>query len=188
MVCVLQRVFLIGIFISCSLHAADLRYIQYDGYQLVVDCDKRSAIQFSYTVGPDTGDLNRRSSYSEDPDVSSDCKQLSSKSYSDSQEPSDRGHLVPANHLDNLKIGIHQSNYVTNVLPQARNMNRGAWLLTEEVIECHRENSALYVYGGPIYGADRSNDTGLRFQTVKNDGKALPATTSWINPSGCDLS
>ncbi|HIG39559.1 MAG TPA: hypothetical protein EYQ14_03340, partial [Gammaproteobacteria bacterium] len=38
----------------------------------------------------------------------------------------DRGHLVPANHLDYSKKAIKQSNYMTNILPQAANMNRGA--------------------------------------------------------------
>ena len=139
-------------------NSSELRYLQYDGFQLIVDCEKRSVIQFSYTVGTDTGDLKRRTSFSKDSDFSTDCQQHSSKSYSDSREQFDRGHMVPANHLDSLKIGIYQSNYVTNILPQARNMNRGAWLRTEEIIECHREKGALHVYGGPLYNTDRSRD------------------------------
>jgi endonuclease G len=93
-----------------------------------------------------------------DPDLVADCQQLTGKTYSGATESFDRGHLVPANHLDHLKLGIYQSNYVTNILPQARNMNRGAWLLTEEIIECFREKGVLHVYGGPIYDSTRDRD------------------------------
>jgi len=34
--------------------------------------------------------------------------------------------LNEANHLDYSKIAIRQSNFMTNILPQAANMNRGA--------------------------------------------------------------
>ena len=30
----------------------------------------------------------------------------------------DRGHLVMSNHMDDNKLAIKQSNYMTNVLPQ----------------------------------------------------------------------
>ncbi|CAK0752970.1 hypothetical protein CCP3SC5AM1_1940006 [Gammaproteobacteria bacterium] len=33
-------------------------------------------------------------------------------------------------------------------------MNRGAWLMTEEIIECYRDISNLEVIGGPIWGND----------------------------------
>ena len=39
---------------------------------------------------------------------------------------------------------------MTNILPQAANMNRGAWLLTEEITECYRDIDELLVIGGVI--------------------------------------
>ena len=47
------------------------------------------------------------------------------------------------------------SNYMVNILPQARDMNRkgGAWYQTEQITECFREHyPPLTVIGGPIWG------------------------------------
>ncbi len=145
-------------FASSSAHSEDLRFLNYDGFHLVVDCDLRSAVLFTYTIGPDTGTLDRGTSFNIDPDFPPECQQISNNSYSNESEPSDRGHMVPANHLDHLQTGIYQSNYMTNVLPQAKKMNRGAWLRTEKIIECFREKSLLHVYGGLIYGPSRNRD------------------------------
>jgi endonuclease G len=53
---------------------------------------------------------------------------------------------------------IHQSNTITNVLPQASNMNRGAWLRTEEIAECYRDIEPITVIGGAIWGNHPRND------------------------------
>jgi len=37
-------------------------------------------------------------------------------------------------------------------------MNRGAWLLTEEIIECYRDIDELLVIGGVIWGDDSDDD------------------------------
>jgi DNA/RNA endonuclease G (NUC1) len=44
---------------------------------------------------------------------------------------------------------------MTNILPQAANMNRGTWLLTEEIIECYRDIDELLVIGGVIGGTSQ---------------------------------
>ena len=179
-------------FLALSALAADLHLLQYEGFQLLFDCDLKSATRFSYTTGKDTGSLKRRSSFSKDPNFSSDCQQNSSNSYSGSDEAFDRGHLVPANHLDHLKLGIYQSNYFTNILPQARNMNRGAWLRTEEIIECYRDIEMLRVYGGPIFSNERDRDFfsethGIRTPSafwkivIKGDDQI-----AWIIPNSAD--
>lgn len=74
---------------------------------------------------------------------------------------------MPANHLDHLQQGIRQSNFMTNVLPQARNMNRGAWLKTEEIIECHRELEELTVIGGVLFGFNPHDDVFLSSHTIE---------------------
>jgi len=63
----------------------------------------------------------------------------------------DRGHLVPANHLDHDQDMIKQSNYMTNILPQHAKMNRGAWLATEMLVECLRDVEPVTVLGGAVY-------------------------------------
>ncbi|MEO1899818.1 MAG: DNA/RNA non-specific endonuclease, partial [Methylococcales bacterium] len=42
--------------------------------------------------------------------------------------------------------------------PQAANMNRGAWLRTEEIIECYRDIDELLVIGGVIWGNNTEDD------------------------------
>ena len=38
-----------------------------------------------------------------------------------------------------------------NILPQVDKMNRGAWLQTEMIIECLREEEVLTILGGAVY-------------------------------------
>ncbi len=136
--------------------------LHYDGFTITYDCDKRGAIGFEYTATADTGDLPRRRSFYIDnvsPELGPDCpQQFSTRSYRYDGVAYDRGHLVPANHLDHLPLGIQQSNYMTNILPQTRTMNRGAWLRTEEIIECYRDIEDLHVIGGVIWGRNPDDD------------------------------
>jgi endonuclease G, mitochondrial len=97
------------------------------------------------------------------------CQQTSTASYKFASERYDRGHLVPANHLDHSKIAMRQSQYMTNILPQAANMNRGAWLRTEEITECYRDIDELLVIGGVIWGHDATDD-----YFIKSHGVATP--------------
>merc|ERR1712166_1084280 len=143
-------------------------------FTAMVDCSHRGAYRFEYHARGDCGKLERRSGFSRDPDVSKECQQTNGKAYP-TYEPDgelevkkcdptgkkckypksaisfDRGHLVPANHMDSDKTAIYESNYMTNILPQAANMNRGAWLKSEEIIECLRVEESLYVLGGAVY-------------------------------------
>ncbi len=129
--------------------------LDYHGFSVWVDCNKRGAIKFRYNAQHDIGNLKRNSRFYIDPKVPKECQQYSSKSYGMNH---DRGHLVPANHLDYSKEAIKQSNYMTNILPQVNSMNRGAWLLTEEIIECYRDIDELLIIGGVIWGDNTEND------------------------------
>lgn len=95
----------------------------------------------------DTGNELRAKNFKLDPNVPAECQQTSTKSYGQGY---DHGHQVPANHLDYSQEAIKQSNYITNILPQTSQMNRGAWLLNEEIIECYCDIGELLVIGGVI--------------------------------------
>jgi len=43
---------------------------------------------------------------------------------------------------------------MTNILPQSALMNRGAWLKTEMMVECWRNEAPITVFGGAIYMGD----------------------------------
>src|SRR5690606_35231289 len=96
--------------------------------------------------------------------VPKECQQTSAKGYGRGY---DRGHQVPANHLDASAVAIEQSNYMTNILPQVSQMNRGAWKLTEEIVECYRDIDELLVIGGVIWGNNEKDDFFVQSHGVK---------------------
>ena len=128
------------------------RQVDYQGFTLWLDCDKRAATRFEYSLGKDTGDVKRTGSeYRLDPSLG-DCQQLSTKSYwKESGKTHQRGHLVAFNHLDYSPESALDSNQMANILPQHKTMNMGAWKVTEEITECFREFGTLLVVGGAIW-------------------------------------
>lgn len=142
--------------------AAEIMRLDYQGFTVWLDCKRRGAIKFRYNAQRDQGNAARQRSYYLDPNVPERCQQTATGSYQHPDERYDRGHLVPANHLDNDPEAIKQSNYMTNILPQAARMNRGAWKHTEEIIECYRDIDELLVLGGVVWGSDPTNDHFIR--------------------------
>jgi len=146
----------------------DLIELNYEGFTVWLDCSKRGAVKFRYNAQRDTGNFKRSSKFYLDPNVPKECQQYSGKSYKAANGSKyDRGHLVPANHLDYSKTAIKASNTMINILPQAANMNRGAWLMSEEVVECYRDIDELLVIGGVIWGNDPSDDYFVKSHGVK---------------------
>jgi endonuclease G len=109
----------------------DMLELDYQGFTIWLDCRQRAPVKFRYNAQHDTGNEARAKEFRLDPDVPKECQQISTAAYGHGY---DRGHQVPANHLDASQVAIKQSNYMTNILPQTSQMNRGAWLQTEEII------------------------------------------------------
>lgn len=135
--------------------AGDILRLDYDGFTVWLDCSKRGPVKFQYNAQRDTGNAKRAPDFYLDPNVPKECQQLTSKAYG---HGFDRGHQTPANHLDASDMAIRQTNYMTNILPQTSQMNRGAWLETEEIIECYRDIDELLVIGGVIWGNNPADD------------------------------
>jgi endonuclease G len=138
--------------------------LDYEGFTVWIDCEKRGAVKFQYNAQHDTGSFPRVEKFTLDPNVPSQCQQLTANAYGNKY---DRGHLVPANHLDYSANAIKATNNMTNILPQAANMNRGAWLQTEEIIECYRDIDELLVIGGVIWGNNPVDDYFVQSHGVK---------------------
>jgi endonuclease G len=102
--------------------AAEVLRRDYEGFTVWLDCNRRGAVKFRYNAQRDQGDFKRHQKFYFDPDVPKRCQQTSTASYKHDGARYDRGHQVPANHLDNIAKAIKQSNYMTNILPQASNM------------------------------------------------------------------
>jgi len=153
--------------IAVEKNNTDLMRLDYEGFTVWLDCEKRGAVKFRYNAQRDTGNFKRSSSFYLDPNVPKECQQYSAKSYKKKGQRYDRGHLVPANHLDYSKTAIKASNTMTNILPQAANMNRGAWLMTEEITECYRDIDDLLIIGGVIWGDNSNDDYFMKSHGVK---------------------
>jgi endonuclease G len=141
--------------------------LDYEGFTVWLDCTKRGPIKFRYTAQHDTGNFKRAQDFYFDPDVPAECQQKSTKAYGHGY---DRGHQVPANHLDSSATAINQTNFITNILPQTSQMNRGGWGLTEEIVECYRVIDELLVIGGVIWGSNPSDDYFLDSHGVETPG------------------
>lgn len=159
-------VFLWGLPVS-----AEIVRVEYSGFTVWIDCDRKGAVMFDYVLQMDQGNHPRSRRFYLDPSVDG-CQQSSVASYKNDSGDGrkyDRGHLVPANHMDHSGISIKQTNFMTNILPQAANMNRGAWLQTEVIADCWRDEMPLRVMGGVIWGDDERDDYFL-----KSHGVATP--------------
>ena len=142
----------IFLFLLTSIVWAEERQVDYQGFTVWLDCEKRAATRFEYTLGADTGNEKRtKYQYRLDPSLG-DCQQLSTKSYwKESGKTHQRGHLVAFNHLDYSEESALDSNQMANILPQHKTMNMGAWKVTEEITECFREFGTLRVIGGATW-------------------------------------
>ncbi len=66
----------------------------------------------------------------------------------------DKGHLAP---LGSFKASpyIYQAQYLSNIVPQSRNLNQGPWRkLEERVRDFVRKGKELKILTGPIYGKE----------------------------------
>jgi len=135
--------------------SGDVLKLDYPGFTVWLDCSRRGAVKFRYNAQRDSGNEKRYDKFFLDSNVPAECQQTTAKAYGSEY---DRGHLVPANHLDASAEAIKATNNITNILPQAKNMNRGAWLLTEEIVECYRDIDELLVVGGVIWGNNPADD------------------------------
>ena len=178
--------------------ATDLVQIDYPGFTLWLDCAQRGSVVAHYKVGHDTGSIDTKQNFRFDEDHR-DCQQTSSETYKrpkEAQDQYDRGHIVPANHLDGDQKAYRASYFMTNVVPQQRKLNRkgGAWRKTEDLIECWRDKGPLEVWIGVLWGNNEANDHFVhshgiatpdafvklvyRPGTVEDEGKAI----AWLLP------
>lgn len=66
--------------------------------------------------------------------------------------------MVAANHMDQTVTTIKESMYMTNIMPQSGNFNRGSYLAAEDIFECYRDETNLNTIVGIIMGTNKTND------------------------------
>ena len=152
--------------------ATSLVQVTYPDFTIWLDCAKRGAVVAYYEVGRDSGNIDTDLNFIID-ENHKDCQQTSTETYKrpkHAQDQYDRGHLVPANHLDGNEDAYRASYFLTNAVPQERKLNRyGTWRKTEDFIECWRDKDSLEVWIGVIWGDESVND-----HFVQSRGIATP--------------
>lgn len=145
------RILLSGLLLVSMSSHAEIIERQYEGFKVWVDCELRGHIMYDYTIGKDTANLKRKSNFRIDKEVPARCQQKSSSTYRiNGKSVFDRGHSASYNHLENSKLAASQSDYMTNIWPQHRVLNRGAMYQSEVIAECYREIEPLRIIGGPV--------------------------------------
>lgn len=168
----------------------------YEGFTVWLDCREHAVAKFRYTASRDRGDYDRVGTFKLDPSVPYECQPSSAESFKTNAPNAltyERGHQVPANHLDFSEVAITQSNYMTNILPQTWQLNRGAWAQSEKIIECYRDQTELLVLGGAIWkntARHRKNDHFVgshNIRTPEQFWKVIVAgdgtTIAWLMPN-----
>lgn len=102
-----------------------------------------------------TGLSKREDDFRPDPEVP---KQYQSQLSDYAGNPFDRGHLVPAGDNTQNDEVMSESFFLTNMVPQVPNHNRGIWKQLETFVRNWvLEGKDIYVVSGTIYGKDYSS-------------------------------
>ena len=106
------------------------------------------------------GTIGRHGSFEADPRVEG-----SAEKWDYNYSGYDRGHMAPAGDMKWDSIAMQNSFYMTNMCPQAKELNTGAWKNLEE--KCRNwaiADSAIIIITGPVLTdsiTDRIGDTGV---------------------------
>lgn len=106
----------------------------------------------------------------------------------------DRGHMAPAGDMKWHPQAMRESFYMTNICPQAPDLNRGAWKKLEEKCRQRAEvDSALIIICGPVFDKNgpsaRIGSTGVAvpssfFKVILAPYAATPWAIGFIMPNG----
>ena len=118
------------------------------GYTMGLNCKERGADWIAYQTEQDNGKNLPRGNFHHDPDVPSNCQQLSTRPYG---KGFDLGHLRGANAAKNDEQEMYDAFDISNILPQDAKLNRDGWLATERIEECEHNGHTLTMFMGPVW-------------------------------------
>ena len=117
-----------------------------------MDCSKKAAFKFEYTLDHDVSDFNNPSDNHSLDDDYRECQQTSASDYQISSGIKyDSAQLVPTEHMNDDTSSMNNTYYMTNILPQVPDMHRGAWQETEDIAACYGKDDIVTVYGGALW-------------------------------------
>jgi len=111
------------------------------------------------------GPVERMKNFRGDPELKTGARAVDSD-YTNSGWT--RGHVAPAGNMQWDILAMHQSFYLSNVVPQHDSMNKGKWSQLEELVrDWALVRGEVYVMTGPVYGANA--------QTIGKNKVAVPS-------------
>lgn len=121
--------------------------LEYGRFTLEFECLERTATRFHYFLStPESGFVKRPRSFYYDPWLRRKCQQLSLKPYDKVRANYTRGHLVTSGDFKDDEMARRQTHFMTNIVPQTKQLNEGPWAETENIASCLRPN--VEVMGG----------------------------------------
>lgn len=122
--------------------------VTYSGFNLSFNTKMHipNWVAWELTADETDGSEPRYNTFTEDPDVAG-C----AETYDYSRSGYDRGHMAPAADMKWSQQSMRESFYLTNICPQAKELNTGAWRTLEESSRNWAKNdSAIIIIAGPI--------------------------------------
>lgn len=133
-------------------------------------------VAWELTAEEAAGTYEQGRQFSRDPDVA--FPKASREDYSNSGW--DKGHMAPHADMKWSRQALTESDYFTNICPQNKSMNAGAWRKIEEMTRrAARRCGSVYVVCGPVYDSDEPRHIGPACVHVPDRFfKALAVSTS----------
>lgn len=130
---------------------ADVQYLCKLNYALQYSNDTKTAIYVLEHVTKEsiTGASKRKDDFRADPSIPKQHQSLLSDY---ARQPYDRGHLSPAGNNTQTAAVMSESFFLSNMVPQNQNNNRGIWKQLETKVRDYvLRTGDVYVVSGPIY-------------------------------------
>ena len=145
--------------------------------------EKKFPDWIAYQLSPSLvwGDIKAERKYTLDPLLkpgqSLNFKDYKGASHCDGKKKGyDKGHLAP---LGSFKASpfIYQAQYLSNIVPQKRNLNQGPWKrLEEKVRDFVKTGHEVRILTGPLYGKEEQDKTPPCWKAVQGKIAEIPSS------------
>jgi endonuclease G len=132
---------------------AERRLITREGYALLHDSTRKSALWVSYrlTSAYTAEAVPRRNQFAPDPDLPRGSR-AELEDYKSVSSTWSRGHLCPADDMKRNSTVMRECFYLSNMVPQNQQMNGGIWSKLESRMQSYaRTYGDVTIIVGPIY-------------------------------------
>ncbi|MBN8825489.1 MULTISPECIES: DNA/RNA non-specific endonuclease [unclassified Spirosoma] len=166
-----------GTTITPSIDKADDYLLVKDQYTISYNKSRGQANWVAWHLQKsDFGSIERKDDFRPDGALPIGWYQVKPTDYS-SVDGFDRGHLCPSADRTDAQVNNSATFLMTNIIPQAPALNRGAWANFEEYCrELVWEGNELYIYSG-AYGTQGTGSNGAK--SVLASGKVVVPARIW---------